>query len=179
MANNLGRLRVAKRWTQEQAAVALGTTRSQYVKLESGARRLSDPWIDRAALAYGVDPAAIVQSSVFPPVVGRLLGDGGIKWAGDHQIGDGRQVAISVNDNALGLMVDGCFVVFKNQPASPQGSYNGLLAIVERQTPSLSTLRRIYDGSCRGRFHLVGYNIPPEFDSSVISLTPIEGFRFI
>jgi repressor LexA len=62
MANNLKSLREAREWSQEHLAALMGTTRNQYVKLESGKRRLSDVWIGRAAEALGVDSGEIVSS---------------------------------------------------------------------------------------------------------------------
>ncbi|WP_162596331.1 LexA family transcriptional regulator [Methylobacterium sp. 17Sr1-1] len=60
MANNLKALREARGLSQEAAAEKMGTTRNQLAKLESGARRLSNVWIDRAAEVFGVDAGDIV-----------------------------------------------------------------------------------------------------------------------
>ncbi|MGY2052931.1 XRE family transcriptional regulator [Methylobacterium sp. JK268] len=62
MANNLKALREARGLSQEAAADMMGTTRNQLAKLESGARRLSNVWIDRAAAAFGVDAGEIVTA---------------------------------------------------------------------------------------------------------------------
>ena len=62
MPNNLRRLREARGLTQEEAAADLGTTRNLYVKLERGDRRLSLPWIERAAAAWGIDPGEVVTA---------------------------------------------------------------------------------------------------------------------
>lgn len=71
MANNLRNLRRKLGWSQEQAAQALQTTVPQYGKLERGERRLSDVWIDRAAMAFGVDPGDVVENRrKMVPVVG-------------------------------------------------------------------------------------------------------------
>jgi transcriptional regulator with XRE-family HTH domain len=60
VANNLKALREARGLSQEAAAEKMGTTRNQLAKLESGARRLSNVWIDRAAEVFGVDAGDIV-----------------------------------------------------------------------------------------------------------------------
>lgn len=57
--NNIADLRKAKGWTQEQLAEAIGTTINNLGKLERGARRLNQDWIDRIAAALGCEPGAI------------------------------------------------------------------------------------------------------------------------
>lgn len=76
MRNNLRKLRLARGLGQEQLAVMMGTTRSQYIKLEKGERRLSDVWIARAATALGVDAGELITDSEGVPVVG-YVGAGG------------------------------------------------------------------------------------------------------
>ena len=78
MANNLRVLRERRGWTQDQAAAALDTTRSQYAKLEGGIRRLSTPWIDRASKAYGVDASEIVRGS-HVAIIGTIDRDGRVR----------------------------------------------------------------------------------------------------
>lgn len=60
VANNLKALREARGLSQEAAAEKMGTTRNQLAKLESGARRLSDVWIERAAEVFEVDAGEVV-----------------------------------------------------------------------------------------------------------------------
>ncbi|MBP0581857.1 LexA family transcriptional regulator [Labrys sp. LIt4] len=62
MGNNLKTLRTAKGLSQEALARAMGTTRTQLVKLERGERRLSDIWIVRAAAALKVDPGDLMSN---------------------------------------------------------------------------------------------------------------------
>lgn len=61
MQNNLRKIRESLGLSQDVAAKRLGTTRSQYVKLERGERRLSDVWIERAASGFEVPAAAIIS----------------------------------------------------------------------------------------------------------------------
>lgn len=62
MGNSLKTLRVKSGATQEQIAEAIGVSKSQYVKLERGERRLTEDYIERLARAYGVRPADVISS---------------------------------------------------------------------------------------------------------------------
>lgn len=66
VANNLKALREARGLSQEAAAEKMGTTRNQLAKLESGARRLSNVWIERAAEVFKVDAGEIVTAKPRP-----------------------------------------------------------------------------------------------------------------
>lgn len=72
MGNALKSLRDARGWTHEQAAEAMGVSRSQFIKLERGERRLTVDYIRTAAKAFGVPEAAIIAGPRPIPVVGRL-----------------------------------------------------------------------------------------------------------
>ncbi|MFG1226059.1 helix-turn-helix domain-containing protein [Xanthobacter wiegelii] len=63
MANNLKALRKQKGLSQQALAEMMGTTRSQYMKLEKGERRLSVQWIERAAEALGVSNSAVIDEA--------------------------------------------------------------------------------------------------------------------
>lgn len=54
MGNNLKSLREELGWTHEKAAEAMGVSRSQFIKLERGERRLTLDYINQAAKAFGV-----------------------------------------------------------------------------------------------------------------------------
>lgn len=54
MANNLSKIRKALGLTQPKLADLMGTTKNQLIKLESGDRRLTQDWIEKAAKATGV-----------------------------------------------------------------------------------------------------------------------------
>lgn len=61
--NNIADLRKAKGWTQEQLADAIGTTVNNLGKLERGARRLNQDWIDRIAEALECEPDEVIRAS--------------------------------------------------------------------------------------------------------------------
>lgn len=73
MGNNLKALRKAAKKTQAQAADETGMSKGGYVKIEDGDRRLSAEFISRAAKAFGVREADIIQDSPQAvPVMGRI-----------------------------------------------------------------------------------------------------------
>jgi transcriptional regulator with XRE-family HTH domain len=59
--NNIEALRRAREWSRPQLAKLMGTSPQQIERLEKGARSLRQNWIDRAASAFGVDPAVIIS----------------------------------------------------------------------------------------------------------------------
>lgn len=85
MANNLKRLRIERDLSQDELAALMNTTRNQLAKLESGARRLSDVWISRAAAALRVDPGALVADSMSVDVVGYVGAGSMITYYGEDE----------------------------------------------------------------------------------------------
>lgn len=88
--NNIEKLRKARGWSRPALAKLMGTSYQQIEKLEKGTRRLAQDWIDRAAAAFEVSPAAIISDDealepvdnddrlVIPiPPAARTAGDGG------------------------------------------------------------------------------------------------------
>lgn len=70
MASGLRKLREGRGWTHEQAADQFGLSRSGYVKLERGERRLTDQHINTAKRVYGVPASEVLgESSLSGPSV--------------------------------------------------------------------------------------------------------------
>lgn len=63
MGNQLKRLRESRRWTHDEAAERFGVSRSGYVKLERGERKLADAHIAKAAEIYGVGPEDVLAET--------------------------------------------------------------------------------------------------------------------
>ncbi|WP_307145523.1 XRE family transcriptional regulator [Rhizobium tibeticum] len=61
MGNKLKSLREQRGWTHEHAAEVMGVSRSQFIKLERGERRLTVDYINQAAKAFGVRPADVIE----------------------------------------------------------------------------------------------------------------------
>ena len=68
MGNKLKTLRTEAGWTHEQAAEAMGVSRSQYIKLERGERRLTIEYINQAAKAFDIRPSDVIGEDI-PPTV--------------------------------------------------------------------------------------------------------------
>jgi transcriptional regulator with XRE-family HTH domain len=62
MGNNLKFLRVSRKWTHDQAADAMGLSRSQFIKLERGERRMTERTIRAAAKAFNVSESDVLSS---------------------------------------------------------------------------------------------------------------------
>ena len=63
MGNRLKDLRTAAKWTHEQAAEAMGVSRSQFIKLERGERRLTVHYLELAAKAFNVRATEIIEDA--------------------------------------------------------------------------------------------------------------------
>lgn len=60
--------RLAKGWTQSQAATRLGMTQAYLNYLENGKRRLTPELVRRATSVYGLSPKSLPVTSMFVPV---------------------------------------------------------------------------------------------------------------
>ena len=130
MTNNLRRIRDDRGWTQEQAAAAIGTTRNQYVKLESGARRLNETWLDRVARAYGIDPADIIRGGSGPPVVGSIGARGLVTFDAEQSRDDIGAFALRIADASI---LDGWLAVV--QERRPLQAWTAVGKVVVLTTP--------------------------------------------
>lgn len=75
MANNLSMIRKALGLTQPKLAELMGTTKNQLIKLESGDRRLTQAWIEKAAEVTGVAVEKFImeglsEADIRPPSAG-------------------------------------------------------------------------------------------------------------
>ena len=61
MGNKLKALREERGWTHEKAAEEMGVSRSQFIKLERGERRLTIQYINQAAKAFSVRPSDVIE----------------------------------------------------------------------------------------------------------------------
>lgn len=59
--NNIERFREERGWSRPDLAKLMGTSPQQVERLEKGQRSLKLEWIDKAAEAFGVAPAAIIS----------------------------------------------------------------------------------------------------------------------
>ena len=189
MANNLRALREARGWSQEVSATAFGTTRNQYVKLENGSRRLSDKWIDRAALAYGIDPGDIVRGErLMVPIAGYVSAGSEMQLYGEGQGGHGeapapegsseRTVAVEIRGESLGPFFDGWLVFFDDVRSPITDDLIGKLCVVGLDDGRVLIKRLIRSRSAPHLFHLYGQfgdpllDVPVKWAAQVKSVMP-------
>lgn len=192
MKNNLRALRLARGWTQEEAASAMGTTRNQYVKLERGAakggRKLSDVWIDRAARAFGIDAGEIVSTARnVVPVAGYVgagaeitdegdpLGEIEVQWP----LKEPMVAFVVVGDSMLPRYDPGWAVICYREGRTPEQ------VIGEEAVIRLADGRRFLKRLIRAgdRFHLESTNarlienVVPEWIGEIHVVVPPRQFR--
>ena len=178
MANNLRALRDARGWSQEDAAAALGTTRNQYAKLETGTRRLSDKWIERAAEAYGIDTGEIVRGKrAMVPIAGYVSAGAEMTLYGEGQgrVGetlapDGssdRTVAVEIRGESLGPFFNGWLVFFDDVRSPVTDDIVGKLCVVGLEDGRVLIKRLIRSRSASRLFHLYGQFGDPILDVRV------------
>ena len=178
MANNLRHLRDGRGWPQAQAAVALGTTRNHYAKLEGGTRRLSDKWIKLASDAYGVDPGEVVtdrRASV--PVAGYVgagtemhfyaEGQGSLDEAPAPEGVSAQTVAVEVKGLSLGPIFDGWRVYFDDRREPVTDDLIGRLCVVGLADGRI-LVKTLSRGRSNGAFDLHGQFGEPVLDIEVL-----------
>lgn len=141
MGNNLKSLRVSRGWTQDKAAVKFGLSKSGYIKVESGERKLSDTRIAKAAEIYGVTPAEVVDEKRMAKVVGLVGAGGAVSY--DAPLGDAEPdfvecppeappetVAVGIRGDSLGAGFDGWYALYARRFDPMDESLIGQLCIV-------------------------------------------------
>lgn len=95
MGNNLKSLREERDWTHEEVAARFGMSRSGFIKLERGERKLSEAHIAKATEVFGVSSAEVLgESATTIPIIAWVS-------AGDmlrDDVADEALGAVRVND---------------------------------------------------------------------------------
>lgn len=73
MGNNLKKLREEANLTHAEAAEKMNISRSQFIKLERGERRLTSDYINLASKAFNVPKSRIISNEMVP-VIGYVGG---------------------------------------------------------------------------------------------------------
>jgi transcriptional regulator with XRE-family HTH domain len=174
MANNLSALRKKAGLSQDELAERMGTTRNQLAKLEGGARRLSDVWIDRAAKALGVDAGQLVTASAQGvPIVGDVGAGGLVSYSGEPQGAldmasrppDASEATVAVNvkgDSMPGVAEDGWLIYYDERVAGIPAEWIGQICVVWLSDGDRVYVKRVYRGKDPGTFDLIstGSNAP-------------------
>lgn len=186
MGNRLKLLRNRKGWTLDETAIAMGMSRSGYLKLEGGDRKLSDLHIRKAAAVFGVSTSQILEQRMVEIAGYAGAGpDGSVLFAESHEnfgyvpapidaSADAKALEVR-GDSMYGLANDG-WLLFYDEKTEPREEYIGepcacwlpdgrvLIKIPERaRTPGL--------------FDLISTNAPPLRDQVVESMALITDIK--
>lgn len=174
MGNKLKSLREERGWTHEKAAEEMGVSRSQFIKLERGERRLTIQYINQAARAFGIRAADILEdmddNSV--PLVG-YIGAGSEILPEFEQVPpeglDQIHVPFALPDDMIALEVrgdsmlpvykDGHVLVVYREQKRPLSAFYGEEAAV-RTSDGRRFLKTIMKGS-NGSVTLMSFNAAP------------------
>lgn len=174
MGNQLKTLREERGWTHEQAADCMNVSRSQFIKLERGERRLTDNYIHVAAKAFGVHPADVIaepgESTI--PVMGYVGAGSEIEPDFEQIPEDGldhipapfhlpeEMIAFEVRgDSMMPMFEEGMILVVYREQRRSLESFFGERAVV-RTTDGrrfVKTIMRGIDGSAS----LISWNAKP------------------
>jgi transcriptional regulator with XRE-family HTH domain len=140
MGNNLKRLRLARGWTHDEAALHFGVSRGQYIKLERGERRLNSDYIRMAAQAFDVTEVDVIAERTAVPIMG-FVGAGSEAHFYDGAQGpfdevqsiagaNDKTVAVEIRGNCLGPVFDGWVAYYDDVRSPPTDDLIGELCVV-------------------------------------------------
>jgi transcriptional regulator with XRE-family HTH domain len=177
MGNNLKALRNAARMTQQQAADAMGLSKGGYVKVEDGDRRLTADYIARAARAFGVREAEVIQDKQrVVPVVGYVgAGAEAFFYAGQGPFDEvdaphgatEDTVAVEIRGTSLGELFDRWLIFYDQRREPVTSDLIGTLCVIglDDQRVLVKKLKR---GQREGKYDLISNTEPPIYDATVI-----------
>lgn len=176
MGNNLRFLRTKMGWTHEDAASAFGVSRSQFIKLERGERRMTADYIARAARVFGVTTAQVIEPRRTVPLVG-YVGAGALA----HIFGDGQgpfdevdapdgstedTVAVEIRGESLGSFFDQWLVYYDDIHNPPTPQMMNRLCVVGLADGRI-LIKKIKRGELPGHYTLLSQFEPPIYDAIV------------
>lgn len=167
MGNMLKSLREDHGWTHERAAEEMGVSRSQFIKLERGERRLNTDYIARAAKAFGVPASRVLgdDERLTIPIVGRVgaTPDGIIvQDTGQGNFGEldvpagatGDEAALEVDGYSMGIYApDGSIILYHDRHDPPTEDLLGEVCVVGLPDGRV-LMKRLLRGSARGLYDL-------------------------
>lgn len=195
MGNKLKSLRDERGWTHEEAATAMGVSRSQFIKLERGERRLTVDYINRAAAAFGVRPADVIDDMAenTVPLMG-YIGAGAeimpdfeqVPPDGIEQIHvpfplPGEMIAFEVRgDSMLPVYKDGHLIICHREQRRPLESFYGEDAAVRTSDGRrfIKTIMRGSNGVNLGSFNAAMIeNVHLDWIGEIFAALPRNAFR--
>lgn len=187
MGNNLRQLRDSRDWTHEKAADEMGVSRSQFIKLERGERRLTSDYIKMAAKAFGVSEADIIETKPTVPIVGYV---GAGSEAHFYAMGDGladepapyvdgardSTVAVEIRGGSLGPLFDRWLAYYNDVRRPATEDLFGQLCVVGLEDGRV-LLKKLARGRIPGYFDLWSNNEPPIQDVAIAWAAKVEAIR--
>lgn len=191
--NNIAAFREKRGWSRPDLAKRMGTSAQQIERLEKGMRNLKQSWIDKAAQAFDVEPAAIItpMQEVDLPVVGFVGAGGEILFEDSYEKGGGLYHVASLpgiaSPSIIGLEVRGNsmypifrdgHVVFIDRDGWDRVE-DGALSdwAVCRLVDGRTLLKEVRPSHVAGRYDLISQNAPPIESVELVWATPIIGHR--
>ncbi|MDE1914707.1 MAG: helix-turn-helix domain-containing protein [Sphingomonadales bacterium] len=189
--NNIGALREKEGWSRPELARRMGTSTSQVERLEKGQRLLKPHWIDRAAAAFGVEPAAIITplSGDAVAVVGYVGAGGDIIFEDSYAPGDGMYHV----DSLPGLGADGLIGLEVRGDSMYPFFRNGHIIFIRRDnwdrvedealsdwavcrlSDGRTLLKEVRPSRVAGHYDLISQNAPPIEDVELVWATAVKG----
>ncbi len=175
MGNNLKIIRNRLGWTLDKAAEEMGVSRSQYIKLERGERRLTSDYIEQAATAFSVSHSEITEALV--PVMGYVGAGAAAHFyaESDGQFdevpmppGGGKDtVALEVRGDSLGSFFNQWLVYYDDVRYPVTHDLIGRLVVCETIDGRI-LVKKLMKGTQPGHFHLLSQTESPIEDVELV-----------
>lgn len=177
MGNRLKELRNSLGWTLERAATEMSVSRSQYIKLERGERRLTADYIERAAKAFGATAGEILSEATEVPLVGYVgagaeahfyaHGDGDYEMVPAPEGATSDTVAAEIRGDSLGPLFDRWLVYYDEVRSPVTPDLIGRLCVVGLPDDRV-LVKKITRAKTPGLFHLLSNTEEPIFDAEIM-----------
>lgn len=164
MGNNLKNLRKQKGWSHQKAADAMGVSRGQFIKLERSERKLTQEYIQRAAIVFNVPEADVFAIPKEAPIVGYVgAGSEAHYYDGGHPPDDfapmppggtDQTVAVEVRGDSLGTIFNRWLVYYDDVRTPPTPDMLRKLCVVGLASGQV-LVKMLAKGSLPGRYHLL------------------------
>lgn len=187
MGNRLKELREAAEWTHEKAAAEMGVSRSQFIKLERGERRLTSQYIASAAKAFRVSEAEIIAGPKTVPLVGYVGAGAAAHYYAESQGpleevpmpegGNDKTVAVEARGDSLGSFFNQWLIYYDEVRDPPTPDMIGRLCVVGLFDGRV-LVKKLMRGSRPHLFHLLSQTESPiedqeiEWAARVTGMTP-------
>jgi transcriptional regulator with XRE-family HTH domain len=176
MGNKLRELREGQGWTHDQAGKASGMSRSNFIKLERGERKLTQNTLTRIAKAFNVKPSDLLDEVLTVPIVGYVGAGSTIYQIGPEQGEIDRvpapegstedTVAVEIRGESLGSFFDQWLAYYDEVHNPPTSDMIGRLCVCGLADGRI-LVKKLMRGSLPGHYTLLSQFEPPIYDAIV------------